>query len=265
VDRKGEELNYFPFKVFENVSLSVIVPVYNEGSKFKENLKLLLDEIQQYFLEFEILVINDGSSDGDHISDIKSLHGSVQLISLNKNQGKGAAVRRGFSEASGDFILFIDGGMEIHPEEIKIFVGLMHLYQADVVIGSKRHPQSQVKYPIYRRILSIIFQLLVKRLFHINVTDTQVGIKMFRKEVIKEILPHLKTDSYGFDIEILGLCSHFGHRKILEAPVRLDYFLKSKRPVLYDLFHTLRVGTALLKDTFNLWKRLKIISISEKK
>lgn len=253
-------MNHFPFKYFENVSISVIVPVYNEGSKFEENLKLLVDEIRGYFFEFEILVINDGSSDDTNTKNIASIMNHVRLINLPKNQGKGAAVRRGFSEAVGDFILFIDGGMEIHPEEIKIFLGLMYLYQADIVIGSKRHPQSRVKYPIYRRFLSFIFQSIVRFLFHINVTDTQVGIKMFRKDVIKAVLPYLKTNSYGFDIEILGLCSHFGYRSILEAPVRLDYFLKNNRSIILDLFHTAKIGLALFKDTLSLWLRLKNLS-----
>ena len=116
----------FPFKYFKNVSLSVIVPVYNEGYAFQENLDILLKEIGKFFKEFEIIVVNDGSTDVTNINNVDSLNSHVNIINLPINQGKGAAVRRGFTESNGDFILFIDGGMEIHPEEIKIFLGLMN-------------------------------------------------------------------------------------------------------------------------------------------
>jgi dolichol-phosphate mannosyltransferase len=253
-------MSSFPFMHFKNVSLSVIVPVYNEGPDFQENLQVLVKEIGKYFKEFEIIVVNDGSTDVTNINNLENINSHVKIISLPTNQGKGAAVRKGFTESSGDFVLFIDGGMEIHPEEIKILLGLMYLYEADIVVGSKRHPQSKVNYPFYRRLLSLAFQTIVRILFHINVTDTQVGIKLFRKEVVKTILPYLKINSYGFDIEILGVASFFGYRKIMEAPVRLEYFLKNKRSVVHDLIHTANIGVSLLKDTITLWWRLRSLS-----
>jgi hypothetical protein len=135
----------------------------------------------------------------------------------------------------------------------------MFLYQADIVVGSKRHPQSQVRYPIYRRVLSFIFQQLVRLGFNFNVTDTQVGIKMFRREVVREIGPWLKADSYAADLEILGVAARLGFRTMIEAPVRLDYFMRGKRSLLRDLFHTLRVGCLLLLDACRVWWRLRSV------
>ena len=237
--------------------LSIIVPVFNEAHNIVDNLDLLISEIEEYFPRFEVLVISDGSTDETNLQVFSFRHPDVKLVVVEKNMGKGHAVRAGFKRASGDYILFIDGGMELHPREIKVFVGLMGLYQADIVIGSKRHPQSNVDYPWYRKFLSTLIQILIRNLFYVNVTDTQVGIKLFRRDVIEAILPHLEINRYGFDLELLCLARTFGFNKVLEAPVRLDYFNRTTRHVSSDMLHVLRVGFSLMGDTWALYRRLK--------
>lgn len=237
--------------------LSVIVPVFNEEKNIIENLDLLIDEVESTFPHFEIIVVSDGSTDQTNWKVFSFKHPKLQLHIVEQNKGKGHAVRSGFRRAKGDFILFIDGGMELHPREIKIFVGLMDLYQADIVIGSKRHPQSEVYYPWYRKLLSWVFQKCVHQLFHVDVTDTQVGIKLFRRQVIEDVLPLLRIDRYGFDLEILSLATLKGHRRILEAPIRMDYFSRQNRNPFTDIPHVLRVGLSLLVDTWRLYMRLQ--------
>ena len=250
-------------QVFENAKLSVIVPVFNENPNIAQNLNLLMKELEPYFPDFEIIVVSDGSTDGTDSKLLTFKHPKLTPIIFETNQGKGNAVRSGFKRASGDYILFIDGGMEIHPKEIKIFVGLMGLYECDIVVGSKRHPQSNVTYPWYRRTLSWIYQKIVRTLFNIDVTDTQVGIKLFRREVIDAILPNLEINRYGFDLEILSLSKRAGFGKMLEAPVRLDYFGKGKTFILIDLWHVSRVGYSLMKDTLLLYFKLRKIPIGK--
>lgn len=237
--------------------VSIIVPVFNEANAIIGNLDLLIEEIEEHFPRFEILVISDGSTDETNLKVFSFRHPDVKLIVVEKNKGKGHAVRTGFERAKGEFILFIDGGMELHPREIKIFVGLMSLYQADIVLGSKRHPQSEVDYPWYRQGLSSLFQALVRTLFAVDVTDTQVGMKLFRRPVIEAILPDLRIDRYGFDLEILSLAKARGFGKMLEAPVRLDYFGGGRRSGVRDLLHVVRVGLSLLGDTWRLYWRLR--------
>lgn len=239
--------------------LSIIVPVFNEAVQIRRNLDLLLEEVSEYFPLFEIIVVSDGSTDGTNLQLLSFRHPDVKPVILTSNGGKGAAVRAGFQSASGDYILFIDGGMEIHPKEIRIFMGLMDLYDCDIVIGSKRHPQSKVEYPWYRRMLSSVFQRLVRALFHVNVTDTQVGIKLFRREVIAAILPYLEIDRYGFDLELLSLAQLHGYGMVLEAPIQMDYFNKNKKSIWREIAHVARISFSLLADTLHLYRRLRKI------
>lgn len=237
--------------------ISVIVPVFNESLRIIENLDLLIGEVEDHFQRWEIIVVSDGSTDGTNLKVFQFKYPGLRRVIADHNQGKGAAVRMGFQQARGDFIFFIDGGMELHPKELPIFFGLMALYRADIVIGSKRHPQSRVEYPWFRKALSFCYQLWIRRLFNINVTDTQVGMKLFRREVVVSVLPFLKTDRYGFDLEILSLASLLGYTKILEAPVQMEYFAKNKRPLPLELWHVFRVGLSLLKDTVRLYRRIR--------
>lgn len=239
--------------------LSIIVPVFNEAVQLHRNLDLLLEQVTEYFRNFEIIVVSDGSTDGTNFKLLSFRHPDVKPLILEQNGGKGHAVRAGFQAASGDFVLFIDGGMEIHPKEIRVFMGLMDLYEADIVLGSKRHPQSKVDYPWYRRVLSAIFQKLAQALFDVDVTDTQVGIKLFRREVIDAILPYLQIDRYGFDLEILSLAKHMGYGMMLEAPIRMEYFERNRKPLFKEIVHVARISFSLLKDTLRLYRRLRTI------
>lgn len=238
--------------------VSIVVPVFNEATHIAANLALLVKEVSESFAQFEILVVSDGSTDGTEAKILEALKDPrLRLLASIKNSGKGHAVRRGFSEAKGDLIFFIDGGMELHPKSIGIFYGIMKKSGADIVIGSKRHPLSKVIYPWYRRLLSRTYQLIIKILFGVNFTDTQVGLKLFRREVIVAILPDLRIDRYGFDLEILTLAKVRGFTKVVDAPVQMDYFLRHRRALPIELLHIFKVGISLLGDTFKLYCRTR--------
>lgn len=246
-------------QAYKNSKLSVIVPVFNEAPRIHENLNLLTREIERHFSNYEIIVISDGSTDQTALKLSTYRHPHLKAVLKEKNAGKGSVVREGFGLATGDYVLFIDGGMEIHPKEIRIFMGLMSVYDCDIVIGSKRHPQSRVAYPLHRRILSWCFQQIVHRLFRLDVTDTQVGIKLLRGEIVRTILPHLEINRYGFDLEILSLAKRFGYGRILEAPIHMDYFGKNERMFVREFFHVFKIGWSLLRDTLRLYARLRKI------
>lgn len=244
--------------------VSIVVPVFNEAAYIAANLELLIREVGESFNTVEILVVSDGSTDGTDAQVFALKDSRIRLLASPVNSGKGHAVRRGFSEAKGDFIFFIDGGMELHPSSIRVFLELMNTHGADIVIGSKRHPDSKVYYPLFRRLLSRTYQFIIRILFGVNFTDTQVGLKLFRREVITAILPDLRIDRYGFDLEILTLANVRGFGKVFEAPVQLDYFLRHRRAFPVELAHIFKVGVSLLGDTIKLWLRTRKLARSKR-
>ncbi|MGH2870708.1 MAG: hypothetical protein ACRDNK_24460, partial [Solirubrobacteraceae bacterium] len=111
--------------------------------------------------------------------------------------------------------------------------------EIDAVIGSKRHPDSQVEYPRIRRVYSWGFQVLVRLLFRINVRDTQVGAKVFRRELLETVAPLLLVKRYAFDLEVLAVGAEFGFDRIEEAPIVLSYaFLGTgiNRAAVWNMF-----------------------------
>lgn len=238
-------------------SITVFTPVHNEARVLAANVDLLLREVAPFFKSYEIFVVDDGSTDAtpEILSRITSPH--VKTLRISTNRGKGFALRESFKHATGDYIFFIDGGMELHPKEIRVFLGLLLIYEADIIIGSKRHPQSEVFYPRPRRFLSFCYQALIKALFHLNVTDTQVGLKLMRAEVVRAVAPHLRIDGYGFDLELLLQARRLGFTSVLEAPVRLDYFANHRRPFLTETWHILKVGAKVAADTARIYRELR--------
>jgi glycosyltransferase involved in cell wall biosynthesis len=147
----------------------------------------------------------------------------VLVLEYAQNQGKGHAIMHGVAHARGRLIAWLDSDLDIAPEMI---VGAARRFEGDeidAVIGSKRHPDSQVQYPWIRRVYSWGFQMLVRVLFRINVRDTQVGAKVFRRELLETVAPLLLVKRYAFDLEVLAVGAEFGFDRIEEAPINLSY------------------------------------------
>lgn len=114
---------------------------------------------------------------------------AVKVFHYPMNIGKGFALSCGVDQSVGNLVTFIDADMELDPAYIGGFLALMQASGCDVVIGSKRHPQSNVQYPAFRRLQSAAYQLLVRLMFNLDVRDTQTGLKLFRREVLHEAVP----------------------------------------------------------------------------
>jgi len=201
--------------------LSVIIPIFNEP-RICRNLKIIERELDKSFPNYEIICVDDGSRDKTlaHLNGAKT--NKVKVLSYPHNVGKGFALSYGFCHSDGDLVAFIDSDLELHPKQIRIFSDLLDLSGADIVIGSKRHPLSKVKYPWNRRFYSWNYQLMVHLLFGLNVTDTQVGIKLFKRKVLEKVLPKLVVKKWAFDLELLIVACKFGFTKIIEAPIKLN-------------------------------------------
>ncbi len=229
--------------------------MYNEAERLKENLDLLFHELDALSCTYEVIAVSDGSTDTTNEILSAYQHSHLRLVTLPENHGKGYAVRQGFIEAQGERVMFIDGGMELDPKQIALFLTIQQAYGADIVIGSKRHPDSVINCPWYRRSLSFILQEALQRTFKLSVKDTQVGMKLFRREVIEHVLPHLTINGYGFDLELLLGARALGFNNIIEAPIKLDYYAKQARTHIADTRHVFRVGCGVLKDVYMVYRR----------
>lgn len=205
--------------------LSLIIPVYRQEKTILRNLKHISTALSNIKYDYEIITVIDGMIDKS-LKIIKRANiPKVKTISYIKNQGKAYAIRLGMAKAKGDYVMFMDSGMEIHPKGISMLLEHMEWYDADIIVGSKRHAASRVKYPTSRKFLSYGYYYLVKAMFKIKVKDTQAGIKIFRKKTLEAILPRLKERQFAGDLEFLVAADSLGHKRIYEAPIILDYKL----------------------------------------
>ena len=209
-----------------DIELSMIVPCYNPGPALEAFLTRLTGELQQDGAN-EIIVVSDGSTDDSVGIARRFASPSFRVIHYAERSGKGHALRVGLSSARGSYIGFIDGDGEIDPQAVGPFLSLVRLYEPDVILGSKRHPMSVVSYPRLRRIMSWVYHKLTRVLFRINVRDTQTGLKVIRRDVLREVLPRMLEKRYAFDLELLVVARVLGFTKVFEAPVRIDYRFSS--------------------------------------
>jgi len=114
--------------------------------------------------------------------------------------------------------VILDSDLDLPPEQLKIFLEFYKQLNADIVIGSKRHPLSKVEYPTTRRFLSKAYSMLIKLLFGLDVTDTQVGFKLVKTFMARQIMSKIVVKRYAFDLEFLVVAKKLGY-KIVEAPV----------------------------------------------
>ncbi len=230
------------------------MPAYKEEKSIIQDLRNLEEVLHRVRLPYEIICVVDGSPDKTLEKAQKMASATIKVIGYSQNMGKGYAVRYGMAQAKGDYVAFIDSGMEIDPNGISMLLEHMEWYNADIIVGSKRHPASQVKYPLFRKIVSRVYQLFVWVFSGLNVTDTQVGLKLYRKKVLKAVLPRLLVKRYAFDLEMLAVAHRLGFTRIYEAPVKLRFaFSALNHAAGFD--HMLKA----FQDTLAIIYRLKIL------
>jgi glycosyltransferase involved in cell wall biosynthesis len=233
----------------ERPKLSVVVPAYRDGERIVGSITRLVEALTATGLRWEVVVVVDGDAETfRHAATMRS--SAVHVVGYADNRGKGFALRYGMSLVTGELVTFIDSDMEIGPEEIGRMAQVLRLYEADVVVGSKRHPLSKVQYPRTRRIQSLCYQLLIRVLFRVSVRDTQTGLKMMRREVALKVLDVALVKRFAFDLELLALAHHFGYRRIIETPVVISYKFSSTTNV--------RAVCSVLWDTLAIFYRMHL-------
>jgi glycosyltransferase involved in cell wall biosynthesis len=230
------------------------MPCYNEADIIQSNIRETIKTLKNSnYNSFELIIIDDGSSDGTlkEIQAAAQNNDFVKVVQLKKNGGKGLALRQGFQYAGGKCICFLDGDLDIHPRLIQSFMEMMEKENTDVVIGSKRHPLSVVQCPIHRRILSFGYQCFIRMLFFIPIRDSQVGLKLFKRKVLEDVLPRVLGKKYAFDVELLVNTHRKGYT-IFEAPIEMNLNTESSNV-------NIRSFTRMFFDTCAIFYRTNIL------
>ena len=230
--------------------ISVVMPAYNEGQRIGQSLKATHRVMKKLGRSFEIIVVDDGSGDWTQEEATKAAKGltGVKVKRSEVNQGKGWALKEGFRLAQGSWVVFLDSDLDIDPAQLALFFEIQKREGVDVVIGSKRHPDTKLNYPPMRRFLSAGYFFLVKMMFGLPLRDTQTGLKLFKADVLKQAFPKVLIKRYAFDLELLVIAHQLGFR-IAEAPVVVDF--KGK-------FGHIGIKTVVLMfwDTVHIFRRL---------
>ena len=205
------------------MDLSIVVPAFNEERRLPKTLESIRAYLSSRSLRAEVLVVDDGSTDGTAkvVERSRAEFPELRLLSARSNHGKGFTVRRGMLEARGEIALFTDADLSAPIEEADKLLAALRDGKYDVAIGSRAVDRSliEVRQSAFRERAGIIFNRIVRGIAGLPFQDTQCGFKAFRREKTRVIFQQQRTEGFGFDPEILFLAKRKGLR-IAEIPVR---------------------------------------------
>ena len=240
--------------------VSVVIPAYKKEATIIQdltNIKVVLDKLRY---KTEIICVVDGKVDRtyENAKKFASKYRNIKVIGYETNRGKGHAVRFGMAQSDGEVIAFIDAGLDVNPNGLSMCLEHMEWYGADIIVGSKRHSASKVIYPWQRKLLSTCYQAVTFCLFGLKVSDTQVGLKFFRRPVLEKVLPRLLVKAFAFDIEMLAVANYLGFNKIYEAPVEIKLDFGDASVITSQKF--LNNVIRMLIDTLAVFYRLRLVN-----
>lgn len=233
---------------------SVVLPAFNERAGIERSLVETIAALNASIRDFEIIVVDDGSSDDTALvaAAVALRFPQVTVLRIEENRGKGNALMCGAMHARGDFVAFLDADLDLHPRQLGGFFAKLQNEEVDAVVGSKNHPASTVSgYPALRKLYSKVYYMLVKALFGLPIRDTQTGIKVFRRALLQEVIPRLIIKRFAFDMELLAVAHRKGF-EIIDAPVVVNFGRSVSRVNFRDALMTLR-------DTLNLFFRANVL------
>lgn len=200
--------------------LSIIIAAYNESNTIEELLRQV-EDVALPALEKEIIIVDDGSTDGTR-DVLKKYEGRHKIFFSPHNRGKGAALRLGFSKATGDFIIIQDADLEYDPRDYPRLLSPLLEGRADVVFGSRFVGSAPHRVMYFWHYFGNRFLTTLSNLFSgLNLTDIEVGYKAFTKESLNKILPKLTSDRFGIEPEITA---RVAQAKLRSYEVGISYF-----------------------------------------
>jgi glycosyltransferase involved in cell wall biosynthesis len=240
----ADKVATLPVRSAETIPLrvSVVIPVYNEKNTIVE----VLNRVREQRIDHEIIVVDDGSTDGTRDVLQREVEGRLDRVVveyLPKNSGKGAALRHAFSKVTGDVIIIQDADLEYDPRDYASLLKPIFEAHADVVYGSRFSSGSHRVLFFWHSVANKALTCLSNMVTNLNLTDMEIGYKVFRIEVIREL--RLRSNRFGFEPEITAKIAKRGWR-VYEVPVSYhgrDYTDGKKitwRDGLAALFHIVR-------------------------
>jgi glycosyltransferase involved in cell wall biosynthesis len=192
------------------------MPAYNVEDSVVEAVEMVRRVMVGVTEDYEVIVVNDGSVDGTR-RVLEGLNDNrVKVVDHRVNLGKGAAIKTGAKYARGVYTIILDADRDIDVRNVRLYLDALRRF--DVVVGSKRHPDSRYEAPLLRKVLSLGFNALVKLLLGVRVGDTQTGFKAFKTRWLKVIMKVIVVKRYSWDAEALAVANLLGLR-VAEAPV----------------------------------------------
>jgi dolichyl-phosphate beta-glucosyltransferase len=215
--------------------LSIVIPAYNEELRLPVSLAQISAYIRGSGRATEVIVVDDGSTDGTAsvAESFRNEMPQLRLISNGENRGKGFSVRHGMLEARGRIVLFTDADLSAPIEEADKLLAAIENY--DVAIGSRAINRGliTVRQSVFREFAGIVFNAIVRLTLSLPFVDTQCGFKAFRREPCQVVFEQQTIERFGFDPELLYLARHHGLRAV-EIPVRWGHSPATKVNMFRD-------------------------------
>ena len=207
-----------------DLECSIVIPAFRAEDTILPVLNKLVPLLASLDRSFEVIVVVDGSVDAT-AETIKKVYGSqVEVLEILKNSGKGNALRVGIQAAKAKkYIGFIDADLDISPSAlVTAWKKLETIHDISLVVGSKLHKESEVQYPFFRRIQSVLFAKFIDIIFEFGINDTQTGLKLGRAEIVKQASRETQSSGFAFDLEFLLRAKKLG-AKFNAVPVEVNY------------------------------------------
>lgn len=234
--------------------ISIIIPVHNEETRITRCLERSLSYCRMKRWNFEIIVAEDGSTDGTVriVEYFQSIDDRIKLISFEGKLGKGGAIRNAALVANKEYVGFMDVDLSADISEFDRLLEFME--NNDLVIGSRllRGNLPTIQRPLYRSFFSYLYSKFFRTLFRLPIYDPQCGFKLFRKNVIPILFKEIKTTGFAFDSELVVKSFSLGLR-IKEVPVIWNHDAASKISVLHQMREMERDLLSIWFEAHMLW------------
>ncbi len=188
------------------MKLSIVIPIYNEIHTIRQ----VLDRVKASPYDKEIILVDDGSTDGSREFLASLDEAGVIVVLQDRNRGKGAALRTGFSRASGDVVLIQDADLEYDPVDYPRLLGPILADKADVVFGSRFGSEAHRVLLFWHYVGNRFLTTLSNMFTNLNLSDMETGYKVFRRSILERL--QLKSNRFGFEPEITAKIARLGYR-----------------------------------------------------